>query len=59
MSKFDVKIGDIVHTQIGIGEVIAISKTKETSMVKMDDGRECAIRLEYVKDVFDNCRDDI
>lgn len=29
MSKFDVKIGDIVHTQIGIGEVIAISKTKE------------------------------
>ena len=52
MSKFDVKIGDIVHTQIGIGEVIAISKTKETLMVKMDDGRECAIRLEYVKDVF-------
>lgn len=54
MSKFDVKIGDIVHTQIGIVEVIAISKTKETLMVKMDDGRECAIRLEYVKDVFDN-----
>lgn len=54
MSKSDVKIGDIVHTQIGIGEVIAISKTKETLMVKMDDGRECAIRLEYVKDVFDN-----
>lgn len=59
MSKFDVKIGDIVHTQIGIGEVIAISKTKETLMVKMDDDRECAIRLEYVKDVFDNYRDDI
>lgn len=59
MSKFDVKIGDIVHTQIGIGEVIAISKTKETLRVKMDDGRECAIRLEYVKDVFDNYRDDI
>lgn len=59
MSKFDVKIGDIVHIQIGIGEVIAISKTKETLMVKMDDGRECAIRLEYVKDVFDNYRDDI
>lgn len=56
MSKFDVKIGDIVHTQIGIGEVIAISKTKETLMVKMDDDRECAIRLEYVKDVFDNYR---
>ena len=54
MSKFDVKIGDIVRTQIGIGEVIAISKTKETLMVKMDDGRECAIRIEYVKDVFDN-----
>lgn len=52
MSKFDVKIGDIVHTQIGIEEVIAISKTKETLMVKMDDGRECAIRLEYVKDVL-------
>lgn len=52
MSKLDVKIGDIVHIQIGIGEVIAISKTKETLMVKMDDGRECAIRLEYVKDVF-------
>lgn len=56
MSKFDVKIGDIVHIQIGIGEVIAISKTKETLMVKIDDGRECAIRLEYVKDVFDNYR---
>ena len=56
MSKFDVKIGDIVHIQIGIGEVIAISKTKETLMVKMDDGRGCAIRLEYVKDVFDNYR---
>lgn len=56
MSKFDVKIGDIVHIQIGIGEVIAISKTKEALMVKMDDGRECAIRLEYVKDVFDNYR---
>lgn len=56
MSKFDVKIGDIVHIQIGIGEVIAISKTKETLMVKMDDGRECAIRSEYVKDVFDNYR---
>lgn len=56
MSKFDVKIGDIVHIQIGIGEVIAISKTKETLMVKMDDGRECVIRLEYVKDVFDNYR---
>lgn len=56
MSKFDVKIGDIVHAQIGIGEVIAISKTKETLMVKMDDDRECAIRLEYVKDVFDNYR---
>ena len=36
--------------------MIAISKTKETLMVKMDDGRECAIRLEYVKDVFDNYR---
>lgn len=59
MSKFDVRIGDIVHTQIGIGEVIAISKTKETLMVKMDDGRECAIRPEYVKDVFDNYGDDI
>lgn len=56
MSKFDVKIGDIVHIKIGIGEVIAISKTKETLMVKMGNGRECAIRLEYVKDVFDNYR---
>lgn len=52
MIKFNIKIGDIVHTQIGTGEVIAISKTKETLMVKMDDGRECAIRLEYVKDVL-------
>lgn len=59
MSKFDVKIGDMVHTRIGIGEVIAISKTKEALMVKMDDGRECAIRLGYVKDVFDNYGDDI
>jgi hypothetical protein len=59
MSEFDVKIGDIVRTQTGTGEAIAISKTKKTLMVKMDDGRECAIRLEYVKDVFDNYRDDI
>ena len=59
MNKCNIKIGDIVHTQIGTGEVTAISKTKETLMVKMDDGRECAIRLEYVKDVFDNYRDDI
>ena len=50
MIKCNIKLGDIVHTQIGVGEVIAISKTKE----KMDDGRECPIRLEYVKDVFDN-----
>lgn len=34
MIKFNIKIGDIVHTQIGTGEVIAISKTKETLMVK-------------------------
>lgn len=52
MIKCNIKLGDIVHTQIGTGEVIAISKTKETLMVKMDDGRECAIRLEYVKDVL-------
>lgn len=56
MSKFDIKIGDIVHTQIGTGEVIAIGKTKKTLMVKMDDGLECFIRIEYVKDVFDNYR---
>ena len=56
MIKCDIKIGDIVHTKIGVGKVIAISKTKETLMVKMDDGRECAIRLKYVKDVFDNYR---
>lgn len=56
MIKCDIKIGDIVHTKIGVGKVIAISKTKETLMVKMDDGRECAIGLEYVKDVFDNYR---
>lgn len=49
MIKCNIKLGDIVHTQIGVGEVIAISKTKETLMVKMDDGRECPIRLEYVK----------
>lgn len=36
MSKFDVKIGDIVHIQIGIGEVIAISKTKETFLITTD-----------------------
>lgn len=59
MIKFNIKIGDIVYTQIGTGEVIAISKTKETLMVKMDDGRERAIRLGYVRYVFDNYRDDI
>lgn len=56
MIKCNIKLGDIVHTQIGVGEVTAISKTKETLMVKMDDDRECAIRLKYVKDVFDNYR---
>lgn len=59
MSEFDVRIGGIVHTRIGIGKVMTISETKETLMVKMDDGRECAIRLGYVKDVFDNHGDDI
>lgn len=54
MSKFDVKIGDIVHTQIGTGEVIAISKTKKDFDGKNGRWRECAIRLEYVKDVFGN-----
>lgn len=54
MIKCDIKLGDIVHTQIGAGEVTAISETEETLMVKMDDGRERPIRLEYVKDVFDN-----
>ena len=54
MIKCKIKIGDIVHTQIGTGEVVSVSKTKETLMVKIDDDRECAIRLEYVKDVFDN-----
>lgn len=34
MIKCNIKLGDIVHTQIGTGEVIAISKTKETLMVK-------------------------
>ena len=34
MIKCNIKLGDIVHTQIGVGEVIAISKTKETLMVK-------------------------
>ena len=28
MIKCNIKLGDIVHTQIGVGEVIAISKTK-------------------------------
>lgn len=54
MIKCNIKLGDIVHTQIGIGEVIAISKTKETLMVKMFDGRECPVKLKYVKAVFDN-----
>ena len=54
MIKFNIKLGDIVHTQIGTGEVIAISKTKETLMVNMDDRRECAIRLKYVKVCFYN-----
>lgn len=56
MIKCNIKLGDIVHTQIGVGEVIAISKTKETLMVKMDDDRERAMGSEYVKDVFDNYR---
>lgn len=54
MIKCNIKIGDIVHTQIGTGEVVAISKTMDTLMVKMLDGRECPVKLKYVKDVFDN-----
>lgn len=34
MIKCDIKVGDIVHTQVGTGEVIAISKTMGTLMVK-------------------------
>ena len=54
MIKCDIKVGDIVHTQVGTGEVIAISKTMDTLMVKMFDDRECPVKLKYVKAVFDN-----
>lgn len=54
MIKCNIKLGDIVHTQIGIGEVIAISKTGNTLMVKTFDNREIPVRLEYIIDVFDN-----
>ena len=54
MIECDIKVGDIVHTQVGTGEVIAISKMTDTLMVKMFDGRECPVRLKYVKAVFDN-----
>lgn len=54
MNKCDIKVGDIVHTKIGTGEVIAISKTGNTLMVKTFDNHEIPVRLEYVIDVFDN-----
>lgn len=54
MIKCDIKVGDIVHTQVGTGEVIAVSKTMDTLMVKMFDDRECPVKLKYVKAVFDN-----
>jgi hypothetical protein len=54
MIKCDIKVGDIVHTQVGTGEVIAISKTGNTLMVKTFDNHEIPVRLEYVIDVFDN-----
>lgn len=54
MIKCNIKLGDIVHTQIGVGEVIAISKTGNTLMVKTFDNREIPVRLEYIIDVFDN-----
>lgn len=54
MIKCNIKLGDIVHTQIGTGEVIAISKTGNTLMVKTFDNREIPVRLEYIIDVFDN-----
>lgn len=52
MIKCDIKVGDIVHTQVGTGEVIAISKTMDTLMVKMFDDRECPVKLKYVKAVL-------
>lgn len=54
MIKCNIKIGDIVHTKVGTGEVIAISKTGNTLMVKTFDNHEIPVRLEYVIDVFDN-----
>lgn len=54
MSKFNVKTGDIVYTKVGIGEVTAISKTRNTLMVKTFNNREIPVKLEYVIDVFDN-----
>ncbi len=54
MNKCDIKVGDIVHTKVGTGEVIAISKTGNTLMVKTFDNREIPVRLEYIIDVFDN-----
>lgn len=54
MIKCNIKLGDIVHTKVGTGEVIAISKTGNTLMVKTFDNHEIPVRLEYVIDVFDN-----
>lgn len=54
MNKCDIKVGDIVHTKVGTGEVITISKTGNTLMVKTFDNREIPVRLEYIIDVFDN-----
>lgn len=54
MNKCDIKVGDIVHAKVGTGEVIAISKTGNTLMVKTFDNHEIPVRLEYVIDVFDN-----
>lgn len=52
MIKCNIKIGDIVHTQIGTGEVVAVSKTKETLMVKMDDDRGVCDKIRVRKRRF-------
>lgn len=50
--RIEVNVGDRVVTEFGIGDVMAIGKSRKGYMVKMIDNREVYVTMGYIKEVF-------
>lgn len=50
--RIEVNVGDRVVTEFGIGDVMAIGKSRKGYMVKMIDNREVYVTMEYIKEIF-------